>query len=44
VAAAAGDSFQRLKSIETDTTGERGSILAAPRTVRNLPVEIDGLY
>lgn len=44
VAAAAGDSFQRLKAIETDTTAERGSILGEPRPVRNLPVEIDGLY
>ena len=44
VAAAANDSFLRLKSIEADTTGERGSILDEPRPVRNLPVEIDGLY
>ena len=44
VASAANDSFLRLKSIETDTTGDRGSILDEPRPVRNLPVEIDGLY
>ena len=44
VARAAKGSFLRLKSIETDATGERGSILDEPRPVRNLPVEIDGLY
>ena len=44
VAEVANDSFLRLKSIETDTTGERGSLLDEPRPVRNLPVEIDGLY
>ena len=44
VARAAKGSFLRLKSIEADATGERGSILDEPRPVRNLPVEIDGLY
>lgn len=35
--------FQRLKAIEA-TPGNRGSLLAEPKPVRRLPVEIDGLY
>lgn len=35
--------FQRLKAIEA-TPGNRGSLLAEPKPVRRLPVEIGGLY
>ncbi|NUB42757.1 type II secretion system secretin GspD [Fertoebacter nigrum] len=35
--------FQRLKAIEADPR-DKGSLLAEPKPVRRLPVEIDGLY
>ena len=35
--------FQRLKAIEA-APADRGSLLAGPKPVRRLPVEIDGLY
>lgn len=38
-----GDRFQRLRSIEAAPTGP-ANLLAQPRPVRRLPVEIDGLY
>ena len=44
VAAVANKSFVRLKSIETNGIPEKENLLAEPKPVRNLPVEIDGLY
>ncbi|WP_054006549.1 type II secretion system secretin GspD [Cypionkella psychrotolerans] len=43
VAAVADNRFQRLKAIESNP-GEPKSLLAEPKPVRRLPVEIDGLY
>ncbi|MGV8951234.1 MAG: type II secretion system secretin GspD [Cypionkella sp.] len=43
IAAVANNRFQRLKSIETTPEPKKG-LLAEPKPVRRLPVEIDGLY
>ena len=43
VAEVSTDRYQRLQAIETDPTDSR-SLLAEPRPVRRLPVEISGLY
>jgi len=44
VAAVADRSFVRLKSIEAEGVPQQGNLLNAPKPVRNLPVEINGLY
>ncbi len=43
VAAVSDNRFQRLKAIEA-TPGDPTNLLAEPKPVRRLPVEIDGLY
>ena len=43
VAAVSNNRFQRLKAIEANP-GDPSSLLAEPKPVRRLPVEIDGLY
>jgi general secretion pathway protein D len=43
VASVADNRFQRLKAIESNP-GDPKSLLAEPKPVRRLPVEIDGLY
>ena len=43
VAAVSNNRFQRLKAIEANP-GDPRSLLAEPKPVRRLPVEIDGLY
>ncbi|MFN3311970.1 MAG: type II secretion system secretin GspD [Hyphomonas sp.] len=43
VDAVSSNRFQRLKAIEANP-GDKGSLLAEPKPVRRLPVEIDGLY
>lgn len=43
VSAVSGNRFQRLRAIEANP-GDQGSLLAEPKPVRRLPVEIDGLY
>lgn len=43
IASVADNRFQRLKAIESNP-GDPKSLLAEPKPVRRLPVEIDGLY
>ena len=43
VSAVSNDRFQRLKAIESNP-GDKGSLLNKKKSVRRLPVEIDGLY
>jgi general secretion pathway protein D len=43
IAAVSNNRFQRLKAIETTPEPKKG-LLAEPKPVRRLPVEIDGLY
>lgn len=44
VAAVADRSFVRLKSIEAEGVPQQGNLLNERKPVRNLPVEINGLY
>ncbi len=43
VAGVSNDRFQRLKAIEADS-GDKGTLLDERKPVRQLPIEIDGLY
>ena len=43
VAAVTNNSYQRLRAIEAEPQGQR-SLLAEPKPVRRLPVEIGGIY
>lgn len=43
IAAVSDNRFQRLQAIEANP-GDVGSLLAEPKPIRRLPVEIDGLY